>query len=480
MIFTSFNFLIFFPLVVLFFYLCPKQLRWIYLLLVSYFFYININAVYALLLAGVTLVTYICSRLLELSKSEKGKKFWLITDIVLVLLPLFFFKYYNFVNNGVTSLLSTIGLQWPLPAITCLLPIGISFYTFMALGYIIDVYNEEVEVERNIGILGLFISFFPLILSGPIERSGNMLPQFHRFKPVDFGHISAGLKWMLWGYFMKLVVADRLGVYVDAVFNNVPHHNGTSLLFASLLYPFQVYGDLGGYSLIAIGVAKCIGIDVMQNFKRPFFATSMSEFWRRWHISLITWLTDYIYTPLSFKYRRWGMTGIVFALMLTFLISGIWHGATLTFILWGVIQGIYLSIEAVTNKRRAEFEKKHRLNHRWYYIAFCCIITYLLFAFSQIFGRAASATEAIEIVRKIIAEPGAPYANLEAILALCYSFISLFLLFFKDFTDEYMPGRFRFYQNKNIVIRFMAYAVTGVLILTIGVLDGGQFIYFQF
>ena len=312
----------------------------------------------------------------------------------------------------------------------------------MAIGYIIDVYNEEIEVEKNMGVLGLFVSFFPLILSGPIERAGRMLPQFHHFKPINYGNITAGLKLMLWGYFMKLVVADRLGIYIDTIFNNVAHHNGTTLALASLLYPFQVYGDLGGYSLIAIGVAKCMGIDVMQNFKRPFFATSMSEFWRRWHISLITWLTDYIYTPLSFKYRRWGMAGIVVALMITFLISGIWHGATLTFILWGVIQGIYLSIEAITNKRRTAFEQKYQLNKRWYYILFCCVVTYLLFAFSQIFGRASSASEGFEIVRRIIMVHGRPYADKEAIVVLAYSFIGLCILFAKDITDEYLPGRY--------------------------------------
>lgn len=480
MVFTSFNFLIFFPLVVLFFYLCPRKFRYVFLLLVSYFFYANINAVYALLLAGVTLTTYVCTRLLESAETEKRKTCWLIVDIVLVLCPLFFFKYYDFVNEGVSHLLAGWGLKWPLPQISWLLPVGISFYTFMAIGYAVDVYNEEVKAERNIGVVGLFISFFPLILSGPIERAGHMLPQFRNFKPVNYGNITAGLKLMLWGYFMKLVVADRLGIYVDTIFNNAAHHNGTSLALASLLYPFQVYGDLGGYSLIAIGTARCLGIGVMQNFNRPFFATSMSEFWRRWHISLIKWLTDYIYTPLSFRYRRWGMAGIVAALMVTFLISGVWHGATLTFIFWGLIQGIYLSIEAVTNKRRTEFERKYGLNHRVWYVAFWCIVTYLLFAFSQIFGRAASQEEAFGIIDKIFTEPGKFYMDLDALTTLAYGSIGLLILFFKDFTDEYMPAKYLFYQNRRIIVRFLSYAVTVLLILAFGVLDGGQFIYFQF
>lgn len=479
MVFTSFHFLLFFPLVVLFSWLCPKRFRYVYLLVVSYLFYANINAVYALLLAGVTSVTYVCTRMMESAKTERLRTWWLRADIVLVLCPLFFFKYYDVVNEGIGNLLAGCGLGWPLPQISWLLPVGISFYTFMAIGYAIDVYNEELEAEKNIGVLGLFVSFFPLILSGPIERAGHMLPQFRNFKPINYGHITAGLKLMLWGYFMKLVVADRLGIYVDTIFNNAAHHNGTSLALASLLYPFQMYGDLGGYSLIAIGTAKCLGLEVMQNFKRPFFATSMSEFWRRWHISLIKWLTDYIYTPLSFRYRRWGMAGIVVALMATFLISGLWHGATLMFILWGVIQGICLSIEAITNKRRTEFEKKHGLGHRWWYIALSCIVTFLLFAFSEIFGRAASASEAFEIIRKIFTEPGKLFvADIELIFAS--GIIALLILFFKDFTDEYLPGKYLLYENPHPVIRFSSYLLTIALILTLGVLTGGQFIYFQF
>lgn len=477
MILTSFNFLIFFPLVVLLFYLCPSKFRWAYLLIVSLFFYINVKPVYALLLVGVTLATYACTMLMSLENSESRKECWLIVDILLVLSPLLFFKYFNFINEVISNTLGVMGLQYLLPSISYILPVGISFYTFMAIGYAIDVYNEEIEVEKNLGILGLFISFFPLILSGPIERAGNMLPQYRNFKPVIYDNIIAGLKLMLWGYFMKLVVADRLGIYINAVYNNIDQHNGTTLAFASLLYPFQVYGDLGGYSLIVIGVAKCLGIDVIQNFKRPFFASSMSEFWRRWHISLIKWLTNYIYTPLSFKYRRWGVAGIVIALMITFLISGIWHGAAFTFIIWGLIQGIYLGIEAITNKKRLAFEKKHNLTHKGLYIAFWCIITYLLFTFSQIFGHASSTSEAVEIISKIVTEHGRIFID---ITTLFYSFIGIAMLFIKDWCDEFYPTKFQLFNNENIVVRYVAYVSISVLVLLIGVLDGGQFIYFQF
>jgi len=226
-----------------------------------------------------------------------------------------------------------------MPEISLILPLGISYYTFVAIGYTIDVYNEKVKAEKNIGIVGLLLSFFPLILSGPIERSGNLMPQFKTGRKFDSDMLGSGLKMMLLGYFMKLVVADRLALYVDAVYNNITHHNGVSLSFASILYPLQVYADLGGYSLIAIGTAKALGINVMQNFNRPFYAKSMAQFWRRWHISLISWLTDYIYTPLVFSFRKYKMGGVLTALMITFFLSGVWHGANITFVVWGIIQG---------------------------------------------------------------------------------------------------------------------------------------------
>jgi D-alanyl-lipoteichoic acid acyltransferase DltB (MBOAT superfamily) len=281
----------------------------------------------------------------------------MVINVILILIPLFFFKYFSSINDGINLLLESANLKLALPEINLILPIGISFYTFMAIGYTVDVYNEDIEAEKNLGIVALFISFFPLILSGPIERAKNLLPQFRSPARPDYSMITQGFKWILWGYFLKLVVADRLNLYVDAIYDNILQHNGTSLLLASFLYPFQVYADLGGYSLIAIGVSSVMGIKVMQNFKRPFFATSMSEFWRRWHISLISWLTDYVYTPLSFTFRRLGIGGIVLALITTFIISGIWHGAKLTYVVWGLMQGAFLSIEALLNNRKIAFEK---------------------------------------------------------------------------------------------------------------------------
>lgn len=477
MVFTSFNFLIFFPLLAILYWVTPAKYRWLTLLIASYFFYINIKPIFVLLLAGVTISTYLFTRLIDGTNEESKKKQYMVINIVLILLPLFFFKYFNAINEGIFAFLDAINIRWPLPEIKLLLPVGISFYTFLAIGYTVDVYNEEIEAEKNIGILALFISFFPLILSGPIERAKNMLPQFNAPKNIDYISLSQGLKLMLWGYFMKLVVADRIGMYVDAVYGYIPQHNGTSLLFASFLYPFQVYADLGGYSLIAIGTAKILGVNVMQNFKRPFFATSMSEFWRRWHISLISWLTDYIYTPLSFAFRQYKIWGIVIALMITFFISGIWHGAALTFVVWGLIQGIFLSIEALTNKRRMNFENKFNLRNRGWYILISCSFTFILFAASQIFGRAANFKDAILIYQKITTNHGSLYLDMTT---MGYFFVGLIILFFKDFRDEYFPDKILFFENHNILIRYGSYLFIVFSILLIGVLDSSQFIYFQF
>lgn len=400
-----------------------------------------------------------------------------LLGIVLVILPLFFFKYFNFVNYSIYSLFAACGITISIPTISWLLPVGISFYTFMAIGYIVDVYNEEVDVEKNIASVGLFLSFFPYILSGPIERAGNIFPQLKYLKRSEPSELTAGLKQMLWGYFMKLCVADRLGVYVTAVLGNIAQHNGTSLAFASLLYPFQVYADLGGYSLIAIGTARCLGIKIIPNFNRPFFATSMSELWRRWHMSLIQWLTDYIYTPLSFILRSWKIFGIVCALMLTFLISGIWHGASLTFIVWGLVQGIYLSIEALLLNKRSAIEKKFHLQKNCFYVFSCCLVVFFLFAFSQIFGYCSNMGDAITVIHKMLSNHGHLFIDR---VSLLYGFIMLFILMLKDFCDEYFPGRIKLFDSQNVFIRCLSCWIIILCIFAFGCVESNQFIYFQF
>ena len=477
MTFTSFNFLIFFPLVVLLYNIVPQRAKLLLLLVASYLFYINLQPVYAILLGGVTLSTYLFSKYIYVTGAEKKRHRLLVWGIILTLLPLLFFKYFGFINEKVIGLLNQTGFRFPVPEISFMLPIGISFYTFMAIGYLVDVYNEEIEFEPNIGSTGLFLSFFPIILSGPIERAGNMLPQFKNLKNSTYADLVAGGKMMLWGYFMKLVVADRLGIYIDTVYSGLAQHNGTTMLLATILYPFQVYADLGGYSLIAIGVARTMGIKVIPNFNRPFFATTMSEFWRRWHMSLIQWLTDYIYTPLSFRLRSWKIWGIVSALMLTFLLSGIWHGASITFAIWGLFQGIILSVEALSSKRKAAFETMHNLHQKSWYIAFGIILTFVLFAISLVFARAANIHEAIVVFHKILTNTGVPFLDLTN---LFYSFLWLILLLLKDFRDEFYPERITMMNSQKVWIRYASYLTVIFIIILFGVFNTSSFIYYQF
>jgi alginate O-acetyltransferase complex protein AlgI len=479
MVFTSFNFLVFFPIVITLYFLFPQKFRSPFLLIASYFFYINTKPVFAVLLGGVTLTTYIFTLLINKTKSEKKKKQLLVADIIIVLLPLVFFKYFNFLNDGLFTLLEYTGLRWPLPNISLLLPVGISFYTFMALGYVIDVYNEEIEAEKNLGIVALFLSFFPIVMSGPIERATNMFHQFKAKLAFNYSMAVNGLQLILWGYFMKLVVADRVGLYVDDVFKNTDSQFGSTLLLASLLQPIRIYADLGGYSLIAMGCAKVIGINIIPNFRRPFFAPTMSELWRRWHISLIKWLTDYVYTPLSFSVRKYGVWGIVTALMLTFIISGVWHGAALGFIVWGAIHGVILSIETLTKKRKDNFEKKYFLNTSKGYFFLNILSTYVLFSFSLIFGAAAiSVSAALGIVEKIFTNSfHKPYIDGGTLL---YSFIGISLLFIKEFMEEYYPGRVLLFENKNKLIRWGTYYFVLFVIIFFGFFGGEQFVYFKF
>jgi len=477
MVFTSLNFLLFFPAVILLFYATPIKFRWLTLLVASYFFYLNIEPVFGLLTVFITVSTYVFTRLIDKAEEDSKKSVYMYINIAIVLLPLLFFKYFIPINEGIFDLLEVYDMRWGLPKISFLLPVGISYYTFMAIGYTVDVYNEELEAEKNIGIVALFIAFFPLVLSGPIERATNMIPQFKSGMKLDPANFSPGLKMMLWGYFMKLVVADRTAIYVDTIYNNLANHNGDSILLASTLYPIQVYADLGGYSLIAIGVSRILGLEVMQNFNRPFFATSMAVFWRRWHISLIKWLTDYIYTPLAFSFRKYGIWGIVLALMITFILSGIWHGATWGFLVWGILQGIFLSVEALATKRRGKLVNRFNLKNNFIYTVFSILFTFLLFAISEVFIRAITIDDSLLVFKKILFERGPLFMDMTT---WAYSFIGIAILLLSDFREEFFSEKLKFFNNGNIIVRFGAYLCIALMILWIGVLNGGQFIYFQF
>ncbi len=478
MIFTALNFLIFFPVVIILYYIIPKRFRWGFLLVVSLGFYINIQPVYALLLVGVSIITYIVALLIEREKSERKKELFLTAGLVLILLPLFFFKYYNFVNETVFSLLSLLGIGWSLPEITWLLPIGISFYTFMAIGYVVDVYNEEVKAEKNLGLITLFLSFFPLVLSGPIERAPSILPQFRNKPDFNYQMAVTGFQLMLWGYFMKLVIADGLAIYISPILTQIDQHSGSTILLATLLYPMQIYNDLGGYSLIAIGAASVMGIRVRPNFKRPFFATSISELWRRWHMSLISWILDYVYTPLSFALRRYKMKGVLFTIVLTLFIMGMWHGASLAFLMWAFYQGIFISMEAVTKNRKFKLEQRYKLANKMWYVLLSMILTYTIFAFSFLTGGIRHTfSEGIMAIKKMFISFDPIFLNKPVLL---YAFIGIIMLLLSEFRDEFFPNKFLLFKNKNVLIRWLSYFSVLLILFIFGVFKGGNFIYFNF
>ena len=474
MLFNTLSFLLFFPIVCLLYYSIPSsrtRLRNLMLLAASYYFYMNWEPVYALLLLTSTVVTYLAALGIGHFEDKSKKKGCLVASIVLNLAILFLFKYYNFVAGIIQSALQAGGLGITVPKSGLLLPVGISFYTFQALGYSIDVYRGTTKVERDFPTYALFVSFFPQLVAGPIERSNNLLPQFRQEHHLDYDSVMEGLKLMVWGYFMKMVLADRCGLYVDAVFNNVQMHNGGAYLLASLLFPFQIYGDFAGYSLIAIGVARVLGFHLMENFRRPYFASSVGEFWKRWHISLSTWFKDYVYIPLGGN--RVGRARNYFNLLVTFVVSGIWHGANWTFLCWGALHGVLLCIEKALGISKRNYSGAKRVLH-W-------AVTFVLICFSWILFRANSLADAGTVIKGIFTNFGIPDINFAMFTEITISLIAIGIVLFKEVREEFSLLLRLSLQPSGQPVAFHAYIIVMIAaILLFGVLGGDQFIYFQF
>ncbi len=474
MIFNSIAFLLFFPVVCIVYFALPTiRLRNLFLLAASYYFYMNWEPVYALLLLASTGITYFAAQ--GVAKYENHKKLLLTIGIVLNLLILFFFKYFNFAADNVTALMEFFGVKISIPEFKVLLPVGISFYIFQAMGYMIDVYRKDIKPETNFFTYALFVSFFPQLVAGPIERSNNLLPQFKQKHSFDYDNVMKGVNVMVWGYFMKLVLADRCGLYVDAIYNNVSHHNGGSYLVASLIFPFQLYGDFAGYSFIAIGCARVLGFKLMENFRRPyFFSTSIQEYWKRNHISLTSWFMDYIYYPMigrSTKLWWWCC-----AIFITFFISGFWHGAAWTYVVCFSIHGIYLVTCILKEKRQRKFEKKHGLKKKEWWLWINRIVTFLLVVITLVFFRANTLQDAIAVFIGIFANPGVPYEDYANFIAIG---LALIILMIKEFSEEY-KWRTNISESSSWLVRHVYIIAMIAYIILFGVLNGDQFIYFQF
>lgn len=466
MLFNSFNYLLFFPAVCILYFLIPNKIRWIFLLFASYFFYMNWEPVYAILIFLSTSITYLCAFQLDKVTKVHTRKTLLFISIFLNFAILFLFKYYNFLSESAFNLLSYFGLRVQFPEFKLLLPVGISFYTFQAVGYSIDVYYKKLKHETHFGKYALFVSFFPQLVAGPIERATNLLPQFNKEIKFNYNKAIKGTKLIIWGYFMKVVVADRLSIYVDSVYNNAEMHSSISLILATVFFAFQIYCDFGGYSNIAIGCAKILGFDLMTNFNRPYFSKNAAEFWRRWHISLSTWFRDYVYIPLGGN--RVSKTRKYYNLIITFLVSGLWHGANWTFVIWGGLNGIYQVIYSI-------FKSKQKKVNNTFKTLIQIVGTFLIIDFSWIFFRANSFSDALMIIGNIFTKHGSLFIGDNK--HFIFGIIGLLVLLIKDMYDE-LDFRFAYFSKKPI--KYIWYASLTLLILAIGVFDGGQFIYFQF
>ena len=469
MLFNSIAFLLFFPTVCVLYYCIPLsqvKTRNLLLLAASYYFYMNWEPAYALLLFTSTVITYLAALGIGYFEGRRKKKLCLIASLVLNLAILFLFKYYNFLASSIEQVLRVNGLGIDMPEFGLLLPVGISFYTFQALGYSIDVYRDTTRVEHDFPTYALFVSFFPQLVAGPIERSNNLLPQFKQQHLFDYDAVMAGTRLMVWGYFMKLVLADRCGLYVDNIFNNLDKHNGGSYLVASLLFPLQIYGDFAGYSLIAIGVARILGFQLMENFRRPYFACTVGDFWHRWHISLSTWFRDYVYIPLGGN--RVGRLHNYLNLFVTFVVSGIWHGANWTFLCWGALHGLLLCIEKALGISKQNYSGAKKLCH-W-------AVTFVLVCFAWILFRADSLSDAATVVTGIFTNFGVPRLELANFFAIG---LAITILFVKEYADEYQ-WKLNIAESKSWFVGHVWLVTMIAYIILFGVLGGDQFIYFQF
>lgn len=480
MLFNSFDFIVFFPIVVVLYYVLRHTYRTYLLLLASYFFYFYWEPSLVLLLFASTVIDYFCGLKIHKAKKQLTRKYFLWLSIFVNLGLLFFFKYFGFFTETTVTLLKFFGIDYNHQINThsyniknILLPVGISFYTFQTMSYSIDVYRKEINAEYNFAKYALYVSFFPQLVAGPIERANRLLPQFYKqiqFKSED---IKKGLALMAWGFFLKLVVADRLGIYVDTVFSLPKDYAGIPLILGVLFFAFQLYYDFSAYSIIAIGAAKILGIDLMQNFDRPFYSKRLSEFWTKWHISLMLWLKDYLYKPLLKK-----KIPKPIILLIVFFSVGLWHGAGWNFVIWGLLNGFFLLFEAGTEKSRMKFISYFKIPKvislgTWWFLGIS--LTFL----SLVFFRAPSFDLALEYYLHI------PQINNLRFNVLLYSF-EIYLTFGLLIAVQiihYFKGNDRVHElflAHSKPVRWCLYIIFIVSIVLFSINRQNHFIYFQF
>lgn len=471
MVFNSLAFILFFPVVVILYWLLPTQkMRTGLLVMASLYFYMSWKPVFGLLLVASVAINYIGGWLATCSNCTYRRTAAAVA-IALNIGLLACFKYLNFLGETLNAIFAATGMQLHVPGLDILLPLGISFFTFKGISYVLDAYRGTIPAERDLMVFAAYLTFFPQLIAGPIDRATNLLPQLHEKKLFDGRYLTTGAKMMLWGYFMKVVFANRASIYVDAIYNNMDQHNGTSLLLAAVLYSMQIYCDFAGYSLISIGCARAMGIRVSDNFVRPYLAVSIADFWKRWHISLTRWFTDYVYIPLGGN--RCSQWRCCTNIMIVFLLSGLWHGSAWNFVIWGALHGVLLVLEKQAGIARRQCQSLAERIVRTF-------VTFMLVTIAWMFFRLSNLTETLHALSKIVTEPGKPFIEGDATSALEFCVLTLTLVVLHDLREEFFPQRFDWMNHRNVVVRYMAYIGLTILILTCGVFDATQFIYAQF
>ena len=493
MLFNSVDFLVFFPIVALVYFLIPQRVKYLWLLAASYYFYMSWNPRYALLMLVSTLTTWGCGLLLAACGKKAGK--WGLGGCIAVNLGiLFLFKYYVFAAASVEKAFGLFHISLRMPAFDVLLPVGISFYTFQALGYVLDVWRGEIPAERNFLRYALFVSFFPQLVAGPIERSKNLMSQIYERHVFDPERVKDGLLLMGWGFFQKLVIADRIAILVTDVYDNYTEYSGLQILLATVLFAFQIYCDFGGYSDIAVGAARVMGFTLTKNFKSPYYAVTVSEFWRSWHVSLTTWFRDYVYIPLGGN--RCGRLKKYRNLLVTFAVSGLWHGARWSFVAWGALNGLYQVAGDLTRPLRAGLYR--RLHVRTDCASFRLVQrigTFLLVDFAWLFFRAEGFGIALRMLRHSIAHLDfLSFFSPDTLLGIdtmalseknfCVMLAGLVLLMWVDWLKRRKVDLKGMLARQNIWFRWLVYYGLIFAVLILGIYgpeyDASTFIYFQF
>lgn len=485
MVVNSLAFLWFFLIVLVIYYLCQKQkeVQNVFLLGSSYWFYSQVDIKMTGLLVVLTLVFWLLGKGVHLYlEKEDERKAAIVTNIgvVIGIGALFYFKYLNFFAESVSAFANLIGIHFSWTALNLVVPIGLSFFTFKLMSYVLDIYHGKIEPEKNIISFANFIAFFPTILSGPIDRPKPFLKQVNQARLFISDNVTTGFRRILWGMFLKMCIADRLDIYVSAIWNNYEHHSAISILFASLLYPFQMYADFGGYSEMAIGVALILGFKVAENFKRPFFVIDIAGYWSRWHMSLTSWLTDYVFLPLNIKFRKLGVNGTIIAIMLNMTFIGMWHGANWTFLLFGIYHGLWyipLMVSGQFFKKRKILVNAKGWPTQPYVLKMIGI--YFVVTIGLMLFHSSSMTEFVQVWGSIFSHwNGGLFFDMSTMVNAAICSIALIYV---DIQEEWFPKKKLYLPTFAERWRWeLTVAFEIICILLFGVFDNNQFIYFQF